>query len=561
MHKRLRLTASKSHSVASLPTNAYNPPLAARTETPPSPVFSPRTAHRFGQFTLQRAVTPPDATATQSEETTPKLAEASPALVDAHGAGQPLPAPTQAAMGHFFGHDFAQVRVHEGAAARRVGALAFTRGADIFFRPGLYNPHSRDGQALLGHELAHVVQQSTGRVAAPQGKGWAVNADQTLEHEADALGMQAAAAMQHGLAGEGPEAAGTQRATLLPLAASSMKVIQRKVDTMGGEWDTDYYTLIKNGTRHGVDIKLRFKPGPGVDATKIGLTQMVKSYKNSTPYTINANPTVQNRSIGAADATVDHLDEPTQGSHIDRIAAKNNPIYGGNDLGAGADLSATTTAGNAHTGYRYQDQNSNTEQIDDAWLTDGPELNDSATNSGCVFETSALALNGNQSGTFYGSVKWGWRTDDQHNHSLIPLEVISNGAPSPTFIKAAELWAANTTASGGTTKPLPTGNLIPLFFELKYASRPGEDLFVTGDKPELGSWDTNKAVKLRFADAQTWKGMVTLNADKAIQPIEYKYFRKEQDNLRWEEGGNHRPGNLPQGGQTRTYRDVWDNAR
>jgi uncharacterized protein DUF4157 len=82
--------------------------------------------------------------------------------------GQPLDSATRAFMEPKFGHDFSQVRVHtdEQAAesARAVGAKAYTVGQKIFFAAGEYLPGTPAGQKLLGHELAHVIQQ---RSAAP----------------------------------------------------------------------------------------------------------------------------------------------------------------------------------------------------------------------------------------------------------------------------------------------------------------------------------------------------------------------------------------------------------
>jgi Domain of unknown function (DUF4157) len=61
------------------------------------------------------------------------------------------------------GHDFSRVRVHTGPdarqAAREVEATAFTRGDDIVLGADADRPGSADGDRLLRHELAHVVQQ------------------------------------------------------------------------------------------------------------------------------------------------------------------------------------------------------------------------------------------------------------------------------------------------------------------------------------------------------------------------------------------------------------------
>jgi hypothetical protein len=111
----------------------------------------------------------------------------------ASGGGQSMPAAVQAKMDEAFGADFSAVRVHQGPQATAMGALAYTQGADIHFAPGQYDPGSQRGQELLGHELAHVVQQSQGRVSATtQAKGVGINEDAGLEREADVMGARAA---------------------------------------------------------------------------------------------------------------------------------------------------------------------------------------------------------------------------------------------------------------------------------------------------------------------------------------------------------------------------------
>jgi len=63
-----------------------------------------------------------------------------------------------------FGRDFSQVRVHDhpaaGAAARAIGARAYTLGSDIGLAPGAYSPGEKGSQRLLAHELTHVLQQN-----------------------------------------------------------------------------------------------------------------------------------------------------------------------------------------------------------------------------------------------------------------------------------------------------------------------------------------------------------------------------------------------------------------
>ncbi|XXY47653.1 DUF4157 domain-containing protein [Sorangium sp. So ce269] len=114
--------------------------------------------------------------------------------VPASTAGRAMPAAVQQRMENAFAADFSDARVHPGSArATALGALAYTQGSDIHVAPGHWAPETRRGQELLGHELAHVVQQRQGRVrATAQLKGVALNDDPALEREADAMGARAA---------------------------------------------------------------------------------------------------------------------------------------------------------------------------------------------------------------------------------------------------------------------------------------------------------------------------------------------------------------------------------
>jgi hypothetical protein len=105
--------------------------------------------------------------------------------------GKRMPEAVQQKMEAAFGSDFSDVRIHEGVAAESIGAIAYTQGSHIHFAPGAYCPMQLRGHQLLGHELAHVVQQRSGRVPIPGGT--LINTDSRLEAEADAMGAKAAA--------------------------------------------------------------------------------------------------------------------------------------------------------------------------------------------------------------------------------------------------------------------------------------------------------------------------------------------------------------------------------
>jgi hypothetical protein len=86
--------------------------------------------------------------------------------IGAAGGGSALDPTVRREMESGFGADFGGVRIHnDGAAAELSASLqarAFTKGSDIFFGEGQYQPGSPGGQTLLAHELTHVVQQSGG---------------------------------------------------------------------------------------------------------------------------------------------------------------------------------------------------------------------------------------------------------------------------------------------------------------------------------------------------------------------------------------------------------------
>ena len=110
-------------------------------------------------------------------------------------SGRPLDSHARAFMEARLGHDFSRVRVHTDARASEsaysVDALAYTVGQNIVFRANRFAPSTPAGNALLAHELAHVVQQ-TGRGSTGQ-EILAPCADTNIyESEADRIGRRLA---------------------------------------------------------------------------------------------------------------------------------------------------------------------------------------------------------------------------------------------------------------------------------------------------------------------------------------------------------------------------------
>ena len=107
------------------------------------------------------------------------------------GRSVDLPGAIRAKMENAFGADLTNLRLYESRAVADAGADAMSRGAEIAFAPGLIDFTGYQGQALLGHEVSHLVSQARGEVT---GAGF-LN-DPALEARAEAEGAMAAAGEQ-----------------------------------------------------------------------------------------------------------------------------------------------------------------------------------------------------------------------------------------------------------------------------------------------------------------------------------------------------------------------------
>lgn len=113
------------------------------------------------------------------------------------GSGRPLEPAVGSRMGAALDADFTSVRVHDdpsgAATASALGATALAVGSHIAFAPNQYVPGTPIGDALIAHELAHVVQQSDPRPLAR-----AHDSDADLEADANAAAASAIAVLYGG---------------------------------------------------------------------------------------------------------------------------------------------------------------------------------------------------------------------------------------------------------------------------------------------------------------------------------------------------------------------------
>jgi len=113
--------------------------------------------------------------------------------IHAGNSSGPLPSVTRCYAEAFFNQPFGDIRLHLDRQPAALGAEAFVQGNALHVLPERFAPKTRAGLSLLGHELAHVVQQRRG-MAQRRGPDADVRLDDpVLEREADALGQEFAA--------------------------------------------------------------------------------------------------------------------------------------------------------------------------------------------------------------------------------------------------------------------------------------------------------------------------------------------------------------------------------
>jgi alpha-amylase len=76
---------------------------------------------------------------------------------------------------------------------------------------------------------------------------------------------------------------------------------------------------------------------------------------------------------------------------------------------------------------------------------------------------------------------------------------------------------------------------VAVTFAVKATTVWGENVFVEGNRPELGNWDTNSGLALSSATYPVWRGTANLPPGTTF---EYKYIKKNGAQVSWETGAN-----------------------
>ena len=184
-----------------------------------------------------------------------------------------LPDAMRSKMENAFGADLSSVKLYESQAVGDAGAEAVTQGSNIAFAPGMLDFSSFGGQALLGHELSHVVSQARGEVTG----GGFLN-DHALEARADREGAMAAAGQSVAM----PTAAMSSASA----APSSGPMQARKKQTAGRKpsWNERRLMKHENALSHytnmGTSLALQQRSGVRPEDAKKLASQIAKNDKN-----------------------------------------------------------------------------------------------------------------------------------------------------------------------------------------------------------------------------------------------------------------------------------------
>lgn len=468
--------------------------------------------------------------------------------------GHPLPQPARALVGP--GFDLSRVRVHidadAAASADALGARAYTVGTHIAFGPNQYAPGTSSGQALLAHELAHVLQQREVTSSPPR----------TLElgspsHPAE----REAEAFARSVLSPSPslrETSPVPPVTPLLTSFGSHPILRRapKAACAAESWAgcftaSGYVPALESDTTGpkrpymGADIHIEFAPNEKVDASKIALVQTVQFLLDGKPSDIyfhedeshedgkavdvptpkiigvaerysttdTGYPEGQKKKQTEVSRSIDALDTDAPGTKIDNLPANRSPLAGLKDPAKGGKLSDAGEQGENHFGFRYKDKGKLVGPVSAA-MKDIPRFHvpvDAEAEQ--RFETAALAVEGAQAGAFYGSVQWGWKkAKSEISATLTKFQLLSKGAPSPVLERTAELWNTSRTTTDEPSIPLPIAHdmfTVPARVTLLDAPEKGKKV---ADLPAGTELQVTEKTDSTHKD---WKDVVVTGGDSA----------------------------------------------
>jgi len=81
--------------------------------------------------------------------------------------------------------------------------------------------------------------------------------------------------------------------------------------------------------------------------------------------------------------------------------------------------------------------------------------------------------------------------------------------------------------------------VLKIEFYLRFYTRPGQSLYISGNIAALGGNDPSKAVSMQYLNGEFWHAHIELE-DWPVEPVSYNYILQTEEGKRSEEWGNDR---------------------
>jgi alpha-glucosidase len=163
--------------------------------------------------------------------------------------------------------------------------------------------------------------------------------------------------------------------------------------------------------------------------------------------------------------------------------------------------------------------------------------------SNSVFTSAASGSGGNTYGDFNNA------NTPTGVPTFQPPTNTPGASPTPTRTNTPTLTPTRT----NTPTITPTPSTVAVTFNENATTVWGQNVYIVGSIPALGSWNTNSAIALSSAGYPIWSGTVSLPPNTAVL---YKYIKKDgSGNVIWESDPN-RSFTTPNSG-TYTLNDTW----
>jgi hypothetical protein len=498
--------------------------------------------------------------ATDGLETSPSFKQQ---LSRTAGQGKALPPKTREEFEPLFGASFDSVRIHTGAESKQLAqsiqAKAFTHGNHIHFGTGEFNPTSRTGKQLLAHELTHTVQQGAApimRQVAPMPSAVASTPalSETIQRDGNILSPpnpgQAPLDLETNLvhdyvysALEPDEIKTLTKDVLTQELANAVTLTQNDPNWPFNPPQNEanqvldaYKANVDNSDIYSAFDAYNTTWNDGTISTIVSRFTLIGHLYNQLkaqllPVAKSRYPRIKNeidmRQQKLTDARVGTIPDPTTRA---KFATALKSLPGLREL-----IAQIKAQGSASQVSAVKFKTTATTEMGQGIFVVGntPELGNwdpakAAPLAASAYPTWSAEIN------LPANTAVEYKYIKKQGATVIAWEENKDFA-NRSFTTPAEGGSVARTDTWGT-RDTQEEKLSTVTFKANASTAWGQNLFVVGNTPELGNWDTGKAVALSPASYPIWSTMVKLPVNKQV---EYKYFQKDGSQIVWEENSDH----------------------